>query len=249
MSIQSVVKEKVNDALRPMGVQMIRSRSVDPAIKTFIPARKTISAARKAGMSVGDFIDAGNDHPGATEETVQKILEFSELEGPVDCICEIGTGSGRYAEKLIDALHPARYESYETAVDWWPYLEKLPNLVTMPCDEHTLAPTPSASVQLVHANKVFVYLPFAAVAGYLNEMARVVRPGGTVAFDVVTEGCLDDRTVDSWIAARGSIYQPIPRPWVLNYMAAKELTLRGSWFVPMTGGQTELLVFRRDAPS
>jgi len=25
--------------------------------------------------------------------------------------------------------------------------------------------------------------------------------------------------------------------------------LRGSWFVPMTGGRTELLVFRRDAAS
>ena len=72
MSIKSVVKEKVNDALRPMGVQMIRSRSVDPAIKTFIPARKTISAARKAGMSVGDFIDAGNDHPGATGRSPKK---------------------------------------------------------------------------------------------------------------------------------------------------------------------------------
>ena len=35
MSIRSVVQEKVNNALRPMGVQMIRSRSVDPAIKTF----------------------------------------------------------------------------------------------------------------------------------------------------------------------------------------------------------------------
>jgi SAM-dependent methyltransferase len=146
-------------------------------------------------MSVGDFIDAINKHPGATDETV--------------------------------------------------LLEKLPNLTTMPCDGHTLAHTPSASVDLVHANKVFVYLPFAVVAGYLNEMARVVRPGGTVAFDVVTEGCLDDRTVDSWVAAQGSIYLPIPRPWVLDYLAAKDLTLRGSWFVPMTGGRTELLVFRR----
>lgn len=248
MSIKTVVQEKVNDALRPMGVQMVRSRSVDPAIKTFIPARKTISAARRAGMSVGDFLDARNEHPGATDETVKKILEFGELAGTVDCICEIGTGSGRYAERLIDALHPARYESYETAADWWPHLAKLPNLVTMPCDGHSLAQTPSASVDLVHANKVFVYLPFAAVAGYLNEMARVVRPGGAVAFDVVTEGCLDDRTVDSWITARGSIYLPIPRAWVVEYLAARNVTLSGSYFVPMTGGRTELLVFRRDAP-
>jgi len=116
----------------------------------------------------------------------------------------------------------------------------------MPCDGHTLAHTPSASVDLVHANKVFVYLPFAAVAGYLNEMARVVRPGGAVAFDVVTEGCLDDHTVNSWIAAHGSFYLPIPRPWVLDYLAARGLTLHGSWFVPMTGGRTELLVFRRE---
>ena len=247
MSMNSAIQTKINNSLRPLGVQLVRGYSADPAIRTFVPARKTIAAARRSGMSVGDYIDAENALPGTTAETAQRIIELGELTSPVSCICEIGAGSGRYAERMIEALRPARYEVYETAVDWLPYLRRLPNVVTMPCDGHTLTPTPDESVDLVHANKVFVYIPFAAVAGYLREMARVVRPGGTVAFDVVTEDCLDEATVSAWISAGGSIFLPIPRQWVLDFMKKQGLMFCGSWLAPMTDGRTELLVFRRSA--
>ncbi len=105
---------------------------------------------------------------------------------------------------------PRCYEIYETAKDWLPHLSQLPNIVVRDCDGHTLSQTRDASVDLVHAHKVFVYLEFYATAGYLKEMARVVRPGGTVAFDIVTEGCLDDETVGTW-ARDGTIYRPVPR--------------------------------------
>src|SRR4051794_15264355 len=171
MSMKSIAQGTINTMLRPLGVQLIRGYSADPAIRTFLPARKTISAARRSGMSVGDYIDRENALPGVTAESVDRIIEFGGLREPVTCICEIGPGSGRYAEKMIEKLRPDRYEIYETAVDWLPHLRTLPNAVIMPCDGHTLAPTPTGSVDLVHANKVFVYLPFAAVAGYLQEMA------------------------------------------------------------------------------
>ena len=196
-------------------------------------------------MSVGDYIDRENALPGATAQSVDQIIELGGVREPVGCVCEIGPGSGRYAEVITEKLHPGRYEVYETAVDWLPYLRKLPNAAIMPCDGHTLAATPTDSVDLVHANKVFVYLPFATVAGYLREMARVVRPGGSVAFDVVTEECLDDDVVASWVAAGGSIFLPIPRQWVIEFTQKLGLTFAGSWLAPMAGGRTELLAFRR----
>lgn len=249
MSMKSIAQSIINNALRPLGVQLIRGQSTDPAIRTFIPARKTIAAARSAGMSVGDYIDRENALPGATADSVKQIIKLGDLHEPVECVCEIGPGSGRYAEKVIEELHPGRYEAYETAADWLPHLRTLPNVTTMLCDGHTLAPTPSRSVDLVHANKVFVYLPFASVAGYLKEMARVVRPGGTVAFDVVTENCLDDDTVASWVDAGGSIFLPVPRGWVLEFMQKLGLAFEGSWLAPMAAARTELLVFRLPAAS
>lgn len=103
-------------------------------------------------------------------------------------VCEIGAGSWRFAEEVITALHPDRYEIYETARDWLPWLSRLPGAVIQKCDGRTLSQTPDGSIDLVHAHKVFVYIEFCIPAGYLEEMARVVRPGCVVAFDIVTEG-------------------------------------------------------------
>ncbi|MCA1674327.1 MAG: class I SAM-dependent methyltransferase, partial [Actinobacteria bacterium] len=189
MSLKTIARDCVNASLRPIGIQIVRGRTNDPAIKSFLPAKKTTAAARRAGLSIGDYIDQKYAEAGATAASVDAMLRLSALTDSVERVCEIGPGSGRYAEKVIAALRPQVYEAYETASDWWPHLRTLPNLITQPCDGHTLTNTKSASVDLVHAHKVFVYIPFVTTVGYLQEMARVVRPGGAVAFDVVTEDC------------------------------------------------------------
>ena len=184
MSLRSDLRAWANRLLRPLNVQLISGTSTDPAVKNFLPARKTIAAARSAGLSVSAYIDKIHVQPGATAAVVKEMLAIAGLSGKCETVCEIGAGSGRFAEEVIAALHPDRYEIYETARDWLPYLRKLPNAVLQDSDGHSLASTRDASIDLVHAQKVFVYLPFYATAGYIAEMARVVRPGGTVVFDV-----------------------------------------------------------------
>lgn len=245
MSIRAKLAKPVNDALRPLHVQLVSGTSPDPAIKDFIPARKTMAAAQKAGLPLGAYIDRTFAQPGATPDAVRAMLKLADLPGECETVCEIGPGSGRYAEEVIASLHPGRYEIYETAKDWLPRLSLLPNAVFRDCDGHTLSQTAGGSVDLVHAQKVLVYLEFYATAGYLEEMARVVRPGGAVAFDVVTEACLDEETVRTW-ARNGTIYRPVPRTWAVEFMRRHGLTLRGSHFVPLPPGTSELLVFRRD---
>lgn len=245
MGVRHVAKTAVNGALRPFGVQVIRGWTTDPGVSSYISARKTISAAKRAGLSIGDYIDQYSAEPGATAATVDTILRLGEFGGHVERVCEIGAGTGRYAERLIAALRPDVYEVYETAQDWLPYLRTFPNLVTHPADGHTLSHTGTASVDLVHANKIFVYVPFVITAGYLMEMARVVRPGGVVAFDVVTEDCLDEATVQTWVEQNSTIYGMTSRTWVVDLLARHDLTLLGNLFVPMSDGRTELLVFRR----
>ncbi len=102
--IKSLVTSGTNRALRPLGVQMVRGSSADPAIRSFLSARKTIAAARRAGLSLSDYIDQFSAEPGTTASTVEAMLRLAELRGHVDRICEIGAGTGRYAERVIAAL-------------------------------------------------------------------------------------------------------------------------------------------------
>lgn len=53
MSARSTLARYVNGAIRPLNFQVVPGASADPAIKTFIPACKTITAAREAGLSIG----------------------------------------------------------------------------------------------------------------------------------------------------------------------------------------------------
>jgi hypothetical protein len=247
MAALATLGETVNKVLGHANVQIVHARTTNPSVSPFISARRTIAEARRANAGLGDYIDAKSRQSGATTKTVATILRLAELDGrPGLRICEIGPGSGRYAEKIIAALHPVEYQVYESAGDWLPRLRTLPQVVIQRCDGRHLAGTSSGSIDLVHADKVFVYVPFHVTLSYLDEMSRVVRIGGTVAFDVVTERCLDKGTVDEWIRD-GTIYTPAPRRWTIRHLASRGLRLMGSELIPMTGHHTELLVFRKES--
>jgi SAM-dependent methyltransferase len=246
MSVKTNIRNGVNDALRPFGVQIVRGWSADPAIKPFLSARKTVNRARRAGLSVGDYIDQYSSVPGTTESTVGAMLRLAALTTPVSRVCEIGPGTGRYAERVIAELRPSLYEIYETAKDWLPRLRELANVKVQPADGRTLGHTATGSVDLVHAQRLFVYLPFVITIGYLEEMARVVRPGGAVAFDIVTEDCMNEAATESWVSRNEIIYSMIPRQWTIDLLGRSGLSLRGSALAPLSGGTSELLVFRKN---
>jgi SAM-dependent methyltransferase len=244
MSLKATAARQLNTIIRPLNFQVIPGRSTDPAVKTFISARKTITAARKEGLSVGAYVDKYNAEPGATQDAVTEMLKLADLGDKCDVVCEVGPGTGRYAVEVIKALRPRTYEVYETALDWLPTLRSLPGAVVRPADGRSLALTPNASVDLVHAHKIFVYIEFYASVGYLAEMARVVKPGGVVAFDAVTDPCLDEETVALW-ANGGTVYRAFPRDWTIAFMRRRGLELLGSHFTPLPPGKSELLVFRQ----
>lgn len=246
MSLTTVVRDGVNRALRPLGVQVVRGHSENPGIRSFLPARRVLAEARRAGVSVEDYLDHYSAAPGATAESVAAMLCLADLGGHVARVCEIGPGSGRYARKVIAALQPVSYEIYETAADWIPSLRELPGAVVREADGRTLRQTAAGSVDLVHAHKVFVYIPLVTTISYLDEMARVLRAGGVAAFDIVTEDCLDEETTQAWLGSSAELYSMVSRTWTAELLARRGLTLVGSHFEPMSGGRTELLVFRKD---
>lgn len=247
MGVAHLARDTVNRGLRPLGVQIVRGSSSAEGAKSFIAARPTIAAARRSGLTVGEYVDRTFAEPGATAAAVDAIIGTAGLKGPLERVCEIGPGTGRYLAVTMQRLAPREYEIYETAHDWVTYLSRIPTVVARPCDGSSLAATAPGSVDLVQAHKVLVYLEFWTVVGYLDEMARVVRPGGVVAFDVITEGCLRDDVVEHWYQER-SIFRPLPRAWVVEHLGRRGLRLLGSTPTPLPYGESELLVLRKDGP-
>ena len=165
----------------------------------YLNAPHVCRQAELHGMSVGNFLeieDAKRDrrHFGRRDRIVERVLQACSL--PEDAyILEIGPGTARYMEKILQRFPKSNYEIYETAQDWVAYIKKTYGdrfrVINQTTDGRTLSSTKSASCDLVHAHAVFVYLPNCTTLSYLDEMARVCKSGGIIAFDVLSDSSFD----------------------------------------------------------
>jgi hypothetical protein len=216
--------------------------------RNYIPFQETIAQAKKAGLSVGDYIDTKHNKSGATQETIDQMIDLGVFRNKIERICEIGPGSGRYLEKTLQVCSPAYYEIYETASDWEKWLVLTYNVIAQPTDGKTLSSTPSCSIDLVQAHKVLPGQPSLTICRYFGEMARVVRDGGKVVFDIVTESCLDDATLEKWFISESG-YQHYPclmaKQYAIDFFCKRGFSFDGSFFIPMKPGTTECLVFTK----
>lgn len=216
--------------------------------RQFLPLRETLEGARQAGQSLGDFIDAKHNAPGVTRDHHDRLVQMGAFAGRTECVCEIGPGSGRYLEKVLTVCRPARYEIYETSGEWADWLVRSYPVVALPTDGHTLSSTPSGSVDLLLAHKVFVCLLYVNSCSYFREIVRVMRAGGRVVFDVMTENCVGPESVDAWLktGVNARTYPAImPKRVVTEYFEENGFELLGTTLVPMRPAQTESFVFRR----
>lgn len=239
----------VNRCLRPLGVKIIRNGHDWSDTKNFIPCQETIENAQKAGCTVGDYIDAVmNKIPGATQATINGMMELGVFEKPMKSVVEIGPGTGRYLEKTVAICKPDRYEIYETSPSWAAYLKQNYDVVLQPTDGRSLVSTPDQSADLVQAHKVFSSIPSLPTFKYWKEMARVCRGGGFVAFDILTEACLSIGVLHNWIASsieNGAFPAAMPRDTAISFFKSEGFDFKGSFLADMAPGFTEVFVFQK----
>ena len=245
-------RRALNAVIAPAGFELARldGRFSWDDSTTYLPFHATKSQAAAAGMTISDFVETTYNRLGSTQAAMEAMTELGVFENGIERVCEIGPGSGRYLERTLKLCRPSEYEIYETASDWAEWLAESYPVILRPTDGKTLAATPSGSIDLVQAHKVFVGTPSVTTFGYLLEMARVVRDGGKVVFDIVTEACMDDPTIDRWLGmGLGAKNYPalLPRQHVIDFLTRRGLVQRGSFFVDMRPGRSECLVFARAA--
>jgi len=133
---------------------------------------------------------------------------------------------------------------------WAEYLVKNFGVSLRKTDSYSLSGTPDASVDLVQAHKVFNTIPAMATMCYWRESVRVLRPGGWIVFDIVTEECLSPEVIDSWAVSgirNGTYPTPFPLKSAVDYFSVSGFELVGSYLFEMRPGLSQLLAFRRRA--
>jgi SAM-dependent methyltransferase len=243
------LRRTLNKILYRIDFELVRRSEIDAensagqAIRSFLPLHETLAGARAAGLSVADYVDSKHQRVGATQETINRMTELGIFSRRIERICEIGAGSGRYLEKTIQVCHPSYYEIYETARDWSGWLKKTYNVTAHDADGVSLKETPSHSIDLVVAHKVFVYLPFLVACRYFGEMCRVVRPGGRVLFDAVTEDCMDKETLERWLSSGASYPTILPKQYIIDLFEERGCKLEHTFPAYLKPGRALYLVF------
>jgi hypothetical protein len=247
-------------------MKSISSGIIGRAARRLMPARKprpfdqfigfteTLAAAKAAGVSVSDYIERRHmvGPKTALELTMDGLTSLGVFNQPIERICELGPGSGRYLEKVRVRANPQTYEIYETSTEWRAWLVEQYRVQARTCDGKTLAETESGSVGLVHAHKLFPGLPDLATINYLREMARVVGENGWIVFDVMTEACFSEPYLDAWLNVDHANWNwtphLMPRNYAVDLFSSRGIHFTGSFLIPLWPGVTECMVFRKSAP-
>jgi hypothetical protein len=249
--LQRFLRTTINGALGSVGCELVKvSKETHDwsDVQQYIPLEETLAGAREAHLSLGEYIDAKHNVPGVTQATHDRLVSMGVFEKRIDRVCEIGPGSGRFLEKTMQACKPSYYEIYETAPPWRDWLVSTYKVISQPSDGTTLAHTPSNSIDLVQAHKVFVCLLFLTTCNYFTEIVRVTRPGARVIFDLMTEDCIDNTIVPMWLKTGvGTRTYPaiMPKKFVVEFFGGHGFDMLGSFIVPMKPGKTECMVFRK----
>lgn len=211
----------------------------------YIAADATLSAAQQANLPVGDYVEQLWNKVGEAQRVVTRIMNHG-IPTQAANIVEIGPGTGRYLAKVLEHGQPNRYEIYETDPGWTKWLQATYPVIRQPADGISLTPTASESADLVHAHGVFVYLPFLTTWRYWQELWRVTRPGGMVAFDIFSENCFSAADMERWLSSGETYPCFLSTAYVTDVFAQHNFQLVDQFLSPCCEGHSEYLIFRRN---
>ena len=211
----------------------------------YISATETVKNANKEGLTVCNYVEKMWNQVGETGKIIDSMKKYGAFEYTNPAICEIGAGTGRYMEKVIDKSNPAKYESYETAKDWSDWLQNTYPIISHPTDGFSLKFTSDKSIDIIHAHGVFVYLNFLDNIRYFNEINRVIKPNGIIIFDCFTEECMTAELLNNWLQSQHNFPVVLPNDYIISYFEKFNFKLVGNFFNTYGQGKSKYFVFKR----
>jgi Methyltransferase domain len=238
-------KSVVRDFVPPIVMKALRPTPIIvDANNVYASAHATIAAARTAGLSVGDYVERLWGEQGRSASIVERLKSLGAISSATKHIVEIGAGTGRYIEHTLKLCRPNRYQSYEVDQAWSAWLAKTYPIEACASDGKSLRSTKSNSSDLIHAHGVFVYLPLPVSFSYFKEIVRAAAPGAFLAFDIISEGCLDPQTIEKWIESGHDFPRFLSSDYVIRFFEDRDFCLVDRFFWPLNVGKSEYLIFR-----
>lgn len=246
-NMKELVKRVVKRLLSQRGLAITRIGDASKKSgRGYISASETVSAAEREGLSVCDYVENLWQQHGDTQRVIDRMASCGVFEAKDPIVVEIGAGTGRYVEKVLVKCTPAKYESYETARDWAEWLQSKYPIVSHEADGVSLKQTATLSVDILHAHGVFVYLPFLVAYRYWKEMWRVVKDRGWVVFDIYSEDCMDEATVEKWLASEQNYPCFHSKDYIVALFERHGFSFRDAFTNRHGKGRSEYLVFVRN---
>jgi hypothetical protein len=254
LRVAEAIGDVINRVLRPAGVMLARAAPSQAESwrerigGPYRSDREVIRLAAARGLSVGDYLEAEWGQPGRSKRIIRRIRESGAIPDDLQTVCEIGPGSGRYIQRILEIAAPVRYEICELEARRARWLARTYPVVVLPADGESLSSTSDRSVQLVHAHGVFASLKVISCLAYFTEMARVVAPGGHVVFDAISDKCMTDVDVAAWLQTPLRYVNLLTRPFLVRFFADHGLTLIDDFCDElMVFGRSHYFVFRRNS--
>lgn len=222
----------------------------------YIDAKSTIKKAKEMGLSICDYREKTAAEStgleirlGRTKRIISRINDIVDLKSCPN-ICEIGTGTGIYLEKVLDAGFVEKYENYETDIGWKKYLKNTykndARITVYEADGKSLSDTKDESCDLIHAHGVFVYLPVLVTLEYLKEAVRICKTNKYIVFDAFIDESFDYNSAKKWLNGIHRFPVIIPQKLLLDFANENKLELIGSFNETFGNTQSDYLIFRKN---
>jgi len=237
------VGQAVNKLLAPVGFQIVRYVPTRPG--GYILAKETIEAAARNNQTVTEYVETLWKEQGLVQQVIDRFREFGALSPSTKRVCEIGTGTGIFADAILKNYDILQYESYEIAQDWAEWLSQTYPIISHPTTGESLSSTESNSIDIVHANGVFVYTQFLVSSRYFYEIFRVTKPNGFAVFDILSEDCFDEENLKKWLSSPHTYPCILPKDYVKDFFAKNGFYSVGEFFRKFGEGRSLYLVFRK----
>jgi hypothetical protein len=179
-----MLKSSVQRALAVAGLKLSRiPKEVDAPREYIEPS--LIEAADKAGIYVGDYAEQEWGEVGRSRSIVETL--YAPRLTPNSAVLEAGPGTGMFATKVLEHIPDGTMHLFEIDPYWKRFLLRMlgsdPRVTIHETNGYSYDDIPDESIDLYHANGVFVYTPHLVTCRNLVEAVRVTRRGGTIAFD------------------------------------------------------------------